>query len=452
MMLLYITIGFTFRFVDGSRVIPLTLYNKYRFPLDCIGPAMGLWKSTEDDTAKPSSQFWLRVHPVMRDSVLTELSDAAKHHGLTGLVEVSDITLELVSFELTGDQSTSLLQTILRPSEGDGSQIGAEVWKCLGEIRTPASLSSGVVIGMEVEDPRLKFPQKVRPKTAINSEQQQEKVLANWPKGAGISRIWDRECCDKIKEKRQSEQQLNDRRHNHLVPGEKLEFDEIKDVAVPLLLIQRSEQLLMGSDTANPLAKKGSELSNGWLLVVPSGWGMSFWLSLVFAGARTCGLREQAQINLEAKAPSFPRMWPGTAGFEEWVEEQARERWERWHKRPPAKRINYGKCHVPCPFYPDLGKLTGMADGPGVLANYTCENRFVIGRSAGNAESKGAEKPETVNRNEMQAYVAALENMMDVEDDTVMASDSNNGQSNNSQRNIKQSNGDYDGIQTVLVL
>ncbi|KAJ1673740.1 Ribonucleases P/MRP protein subunit pop1, partial [Spiromyces aspiralis] len=94
---------------------------------------------------------------------------------------------------------------------------------------------------------------------------------------------------------------------------------------------------------------------------------MSFWLSLVFCGARTCGLREQAHLlTLEVGLPVYPCEWPGTVGFVKWVGEEAAMRWSRWHQKPPAKRVNYKKHpHVVNPFYPSLGQL--LADGEGKI-------------------------------------------------------------------------------------
>lgn len=46
----------------------------------------------------------------------------------------------------------------------------------------------------------------------------------------------------------------------------------------------------------------------GWDLIVPAGWGMPFWLSIVHAGARVAGVRERESLLLEMVLSSPGRM------------------------------------------------------------------------------------------------------------------------------------------------
>lgn len=88
----------------------------------------------------------------------------------------------------------------------------------------------------------------------------------------------------------------------------------------------------------------------GWTLIVPSGWGMAFWHSLVFSETRAGGLRERSQLAFEAGAARFPQDYPGTKSFFEY--EIGREGEDRgfWERKPRAKRINYEKAGIAMPF------------------------------------------------------------------------------------------------------
>lgn len=69
---------------------------------------------------------------------------------------------ELVRFELTGPHSHTILNSVLRlssnDSKGDGALDSAAIWRALGQLRTPASLPSGAVLAITVDDPRYTFP------------------------------------------------------------------------------------------------------------------------------------------------------------------------------------------------------------------------------------------------------------------------------------------------------
>ncbi|KAJ1913814.1 Ribonucleases P/MRP protein subunit pop1 [Mycoemilia scoparia] len=426
------------RFVDGSRIVPLTLYKAFEYPMGCIGPAIGLWQQQLQDDGEENKRFWLRVHPAMKDQILTELSKAVNlicysANSNSSEIEIQDITADLCWFDLTGDlASTNLLKTILTPVNETSSQnttannekqlMGSQVWNILTgnnnndspgtSIISPSALSNGIVLGFEVEDPRLTFPHKQRttsPENGSNETSNNEVVdelFRNWPNcSASYSKIWNPTHCKTLLNTRQTDHQLNLRRKNALVPGQKLKYDPEIDIKVPILLIQKSAQSLSGSGSSSNNSDLyqgncgGGDLTRGWMLVVPSGWAMSFWLSLVFAGGRpNCGLKEQANIALESTIPIYPRMWVGTHGYREWIEEQAFEKWMAWHKKPPAKRISFGKIgtriqdsllisksvvedrNSVSPFYPSLGVLLpqnrGDCDDEG-MGKYSCENKWI---------------------------------------------------------------------------
>jgi hypothetical protein len=125
-----------------------------------------------------------------------------------------------------------------------------------------------------------------------------------------------------------------------------------QDARIPLLLIQRSS----GTDIGNR-SQIARELTHGWRLILPAGWGNAFWKSFVFAGMRVGGLREQRAQHTEAGLPCFPYDFPGTAAYEAWSEQEARQAQEEYERRPPAKRPNYTKLQADAPFAPAFTSL-----------------------------------------------------------------------------------------------
>ena len=75
-----------------------------------------------------------------------------------------------------------------------------------------------------------------------------------------------------------------------------------------------------------PCKTKTQEFSSGWDLIAPKGWGMAIWKSLVFASARTGGLRERHLFSFESGLPHFPQDYPCNPTFENLMEKLKQER------------------------------------------------------------------------------------------------------------------------------
>ena len=77
---------------------------------------------------------------------------------------------------------------------------------------------------------------------------------------------------------------INSKRSKNLVPGSFLPLMP-EEARVPVLLIQQN---------CSP-----DGFGCGWDLLVPADWGSSFWVSLVYNGARVGGTREASHLQLE---------------------------------------------------------------------------------------------------------------------------------------------------------
>jgi ribonuclease P/MRP protein subunit POP1 len=120
------------------------------------------------------------------------------------------------------------------------------------------------------------------------------------------------------------------------------------------------------------------ELGSGWRLVMPASWGMAFWKSFIFCGARPGGiwqvvnfqglfrltfspqgLRERRHRHLETASPAFPYDFPFTQAHKAFVAVESERRLTEHNRKPPAKRPNYECLKITSPFSPDFGVLVG---------------------------------------------------------------------------------------------
>ena len=115
------------------------------------------------------------------------------------------------------------------------------------------------------------------------------------------------------------------------IPGSRLR-PQADDARIPVVLIQR---------TIGTLIESRSDM-HGWTLLVPAGWAMPFFSSLVFTGARVGGLREHRVQQFECgSGMAYPEDYVATPAFHSHVEAKATKERARWERTPPAKRVSY---------------------------------------------------------------------------------------------------------------
>ncbi|KAJ2159031.1 Ribonucleases P/MRP protein subunit pop1 [Coemansia sp. RSA 552] len=367
-------------YLAGARAAPLTLYRAGMYPLAALGPAMALWQPAADPDQP--RKLLLRMHPANADTIGAELSAALSNGGDSDVVDIVDITCDLVSFELLGNQSTQLLHAVLSQAVCPDA-TGATAFQLIRGMPSPAVLPESVAIALRVHDPRLSFPFKVDPAAAelsLAEQQQLQDLLLHWPADAAVPGppsdfgIWDRAACKADTERRPPEHVLNERRQKQLVPGTKLIPDPNTDVSVPILLVRTGPEALLGTRVARTDRQYIDNLAHGWTVMAPRGWGMPLWMSFNFAGARAQGLNERHHIGFEAGLPTFPANWPGTPAYDQWQGDIATGEYQKWTRRPPGKRANYLKFGIKSPFYPPFYKLLGMPGQPSTYPALTADD------------------------------------------------------------------------------
>ncbi|RIA97121.1 ribonucleases P/MRP protein subunit POP1-domain-containing protein [Glomus cerebriforme] len=358
------------RYLDGKRQCSTFIYAYLKYPNHLVTPINLIWMpniNTEDN----NRYILIWIHPSTFKEALTTLEFAREQMKLQDAISIQSLQDEFLMFELTGPRSTALLQEVLdlydEPSDPSNDMllkprvnIGAhKTWKALRDLRTSTSLPPSIVLGLTVLDPRLRFPKKVPPRTntlSVESERDIQDILANWPENVAYSDLWSDNVRNALYASKISDGDLDKRRSKLLVPGQKLLLQP-EDSLIPIFLIQRD-----GNMSTRSVRKTSSspEFIGGWNIILPAGWGMSFWKSFIFAGAWVGGLRERHNQHFESGISCFPYDFPGTKSFENFYNEQKKIAELEYNKRPPAKRPNFKKLQVDSPFEPPFYKLVGI--------------------------------------------------------------------------------------------
>ncbi|CAK6438912.1 unnamed protein product [Pipistrellus nathusii] len=295
----------------------------------------------------------------------------------TGIV-ISDLTMEINRFRLIGPLShavlTEALQAAAVHTEGEDTENTPHRWwieacknpdrvslhhrqeavfDLLGGITSPAEIPAGTILGLTVGDPRINLPQKrsqvlPNPEKCQDNEEVRQLRLEGVPAECAHSFIWNHAICKSVTENKMSDQDLNRKRSELLVPGSQLVLG-VHESKIPLLLVHQP-----GRVTGDGRRGWGS----GWDVLLPKGWGMAFWIPLIYRGARVGGLKETAVHSQYKGSPSIPGDFPDCSAGTRFAEEQAKTLLEKYARRPPAKRPNYVKLGTLAPFRPPWEQLT----------------------------------------------------------------------------------------------
>uniref|UniRef100_A0A8D3AEU5 POP1 homolog, ribonuclease P/MRP subunit n=1 Tax=Scophthalmus maximus TaxID=52904 RepID=A0A8D3AEU5_SCOMX len=308
----------------------------------------------------------------------------------TGIV-INDLTMEIVRYRLIGPQSHSVLAETFEAAtdcdERNKSQTSslwwpehckdeskmnlhrqqADVFHILKDIYSTGELPAGTVLGLAVDDPRLTLPtKKVKALPSVKQtqvsycivratclycaflpevdeaeeEKRRELMLRGVPEHCCQSSLWDQSVRDNVTNNKMSEQELNRMKSEVLVPGSRLSSTPPQG-RVPVLLVHQP-----GKQVGHEMSSWGA----GWDLLLPKGWGMAFWVPLVYRGVRIGGLNMSLKHSQNKGIPHFPHDYPDCPAGVCFEEEQEAELLNKFKRRPPAKRTNYIKHGCLAPF------------------------------------------------------------------------------------------------------
>ncbi|GAU99433.1 hypothetical protein RvY_10438 [Ramazzottius varieornatus] len=293
----------------------------------------------------------------------------------SGTVTLRNKKDDLVRFRLTGPKSTEVLKSVLKPANlvsptghgnmeywwvrvfGAGEESALElankqrdVWNNMAVNPSFLEVRAGSVLGLVVRDPRLFRPKM---KTSLEGQKdtktaEESSVSSKLPdrsSSIAASFIWDQDVRQQMNKQKLSDFEMNKLRSELPAPGSELDLGE-REARVPILLVRNG-----GYDFDQNLSRR--EYGAGWDLIAPAGWAMSFWVPLVYSGARVGGLRELQTVSLHQASLLFPFDYPDSAaGLTECAEGRKVEE-AKFQRYPPDKRPNYIKmgsqspCHCP---------------------------------------------------------------------------------------------------------
>ncbi|KAJ3573212.1 hypothetical protein NP233_g2576 [Leucocoprinus birnbaumii] len=384
------------RWVTGSRVFDTHIYECGAYPFGLLGSATIMWrpintqsgdqvlpqpgtsqKDKEIAVAAPKAvttpnnqlrTLWLRIHPVIFDDVTRELQKAtsrflSRPRSSTEEIEVeiADLRGQINAFEIMGPKSSQVLRGALTAVNGDERPDFKKFWSSLSVVQTPGSIPRATVIGFTAVDPRLKF------------------VLHLLSFG------------------------------KNLVPGTSLTPTR-QDDRIPLLLIRRT------------LETPGAETQSihGYTLLLPAGWSMAFWSSLIYTGTRVGGQRERQTQAYEAGVAYFPRDYPFSPAYDSWTEKRAKEEETTWLRKPPAKRVNYEKLDVRSPWRADWEVVLGLKEA----VPFVQPEREVVSKSKNkNKGKKDKGKGKAIEEASEEFTTTQRDEPMDVDMDEVQPDD-----------------------------
>lgn len=281
-------------------------------------------------------------------------------------VELLELRETLNRFRLTGPMSNAVLLKALKPtSHFDGNWLGNlfdddpkfqqaheeqnRLLKQLQEATSPSELPPHIILGLNIVDPRTNRPAK-REKAVSGGKTFNDGDYLEVPVAAAVSGIWSKKLRDGVTTNMMPSGELCKLRNaKQLVPGVASSFEQTLQ-PVPLLLIQR------------PGSGQRSGFASGWDVVIPAGYGLSVWLSLIRCGAKSGGWREAesvaSEMNVELFAPDTVSGWKES-------DRQVKLKRDEYFRKPPNKRTNFVKMGIASPFSCPYSQLVAEWNGTG---------------------------------------------------------------------------------------
>ncbi|XP_033836821.1 ribonucleases P/MRP protein subunit POP1 [Periophthalmus magnuspinnatus] len=288
----------------------------------------------------------------------------------TSTTVIHDLTMEIVRYRLIGPLSHTVLAETLEAAtscKNVDSSVQSSLWwpeHCKDEammnlhkeqseifgllkgVYSTGEIPPGTVLGLNVDDPRVTLPtKKVKALPSIKQGQEVDEkvkqlILNGVSERCCQSFLWDRTIRNNVTENKIPEQELNRMKSDMLVPGSRLQPMTLQG-RVPVLLVHQP-----GKQVGHEMNTWGA----GWDILLPKGWGMAFWVPLVYRGVRQGGLHMTLKHSQNKSSPNFPHDYPDCPAGIKFQEEQEAELLDKFKRHPPAKRTNYIKLGCLAPF------------------------------------------------------------------------------------------------------
>ncbi|TKS81641.1 Ribonucleases P/MRP protein subunit POP1 [Collichthys lucidus] len=320
--------------LSGRRQGSVVLYRAGQYPSQPLGPVTFLWRPRMQGTTH--RQLWIWAHPTLKKDLLPELQTVCQC--CEAVVPPVVPVVIPAGVVLTPEPESE--------KTPEAQQVTGTKRKHSG-IYSTGELPPGTVLGLTVDDPRVTLPTKkvkalpcVKQAQEVDEEKRKELMLQGVPEHCCQSYLWEQSVRDNVTDNKISEQQLNRMKSEVLVPGSRLSPIPLQG-RVPILLVHQP-----GKQVGHEMSSWGA----GWDLLLPKGWGMAFWVPLVYRGVRIGGLNMTLKHSQNKGVSHFPHDYPDCPAGVRFQEEQESELLDKFKRRPPAKRTNYIKHGCLAPF------------------------------------------------------------------------------------------------------
>ncbi|XP_015124661.1 ribonucleases P/MRP protein subunit POP1 [Diachasma alloeum] len=359
-------------YLTGSREGSLVFYKRDNCP---VGVVHFFWRPRGEENLRT---LWIWVHPALFDDVLHEISldfgfTAAPGGQESMNSEESGCRVNLLRnyfnrFRLRGPLSIAVLSDTLKLPKSPGGEekkswndvwyeesrsrscfrLQGEFFEGIKTLNSPGQLPRGSVVALTVLDPRIFLPERRR--KAVLSQEDCRRVL-RVSEGVAESPLWEAAGRERVKGEFKTNNEINKLREGNLVPGVQNdgEIDEDIVAKVPVILVQCPG----GTD-----GEKSVGFSSGIDIILPSRWGLAFWIAFMHRCARPIGLREYQSVIFENLMLNSPEVHhPDTLAYSKESLELKNELTEAYFRRPPNRRINFTKFSISSPFCCEWGIL-----------------------------------------------------------------------------------------------
>ena len=175
-------------------------------------------------------------------------------------------------------------------------------------------------------------------------------LFESFPVEIAHSPLWNKSTRKSVSSSKIPDHVINEIRSKFfLKPSQLYLGDEASHI--PVIIVERTYR------RPSSLNQTSVPYVTGCDLILPSCWGMAFWISLIYNGGRACGMKELRSTSLEAFLPTFPGDFPDTHSGKIAAQEERKALEEKYCRYPPDKRPNFGKIGIQTPFHAPWAEL-----------------------------------------------------------------------------------------------
>lgn len=288
-----------------------------------LGPGLVYWCHKDVDLNDTLFSVLLRIHPACFTPLFAFIERIKQNSANCLDFTVYDCRFTIGSIDITGSSSIPALASVFKLADNYSPSM-KNIWKAFGSISNTSCLPRSVVLTLNTKDPRFSYP----PQPVRKAKENEIVGLAtNWPDSEVVcaSPLFTPDGVNKSYVNQSSQKEV-ERRRRAIGPGI-IPTGQDCDPLIPIIMLKR--------------------LDNSWTVLLPWGWVMPVWHSLMHINDVHLGGTDQShQISFEGGRLYFPDDFPGTPAGTIAEQENSDERKKLWTRKPPGKRTTYSRLKI----------------------------------------------------------------------------------------------------------